>query len=105
MIRIHQDTKTGAREVPFFGEIREIFTQIINSRRIGGQSVNLGDLVFGNLGHYQGRIVSSIRRSGVVQWAKLFVNLRSSCITDAVERGYQEKTLDAMFGNSAMMGE
>ena len=36
-------------------------------------------------------------------WTKLFVNLRSSCITDFVERGYKEKTLDAIFGNSAMI--
>ena len=34
------------------------------------------------------------------QWAKLFVNLRSSCITDMVERSYTEKTLDAIFGNT-----
>ncbi|GHT24535.1 hypothetical protein FACS189419_09510 [Planctomycetales bacterium] len=34
-------------------------------------------------------------------WNKLWVNLRSSCITDLSKRGYDEKTLDAIFGNSA----
>ena len=37
------------------------------------------------------------------QWEKLFTNLRSSCITDLYERGYKEKTLDAIFGNSAVI--
>jgi len=27
-------------------------------------------------------------------WVKLFINLRSSCITDFVERGYTEKALE-----------
>ena len=49
------------------------------------------------------RIISAIQAAGEEQWAKLFVNLRSSCITDMVERGYKEKTLDAIFGNSAMV--
>jgi hypothetical protein len=39
--------------------------------------------------------------SGVECWKKLFVNLRSSCITDCVEWGYSEKMMDSMFGNSA----
>ena len=41
--------------------------------------------------------------SSSVHNGKLFVNLRSSCITDFVERDYKEKTLDAIFGNSAMI--
>jgi len=45
--------------------------------------------------------VAAIRAGGVKQWEKLFVNLRSSCITDATERGYSEKMMDAMFGNTA----
>jgi len=109
VIHIHRETKTGSREVPLFGEIREIFTQINNRRPTVG---NLGtlcqptDLVFANLGNKEAirrRILAAIRASGVEQWAKLFVNLRSSCITDMVERGYKEKTLDAMFGNSAVI--
>ena len=64
------------------------------------------DLVFGKLGSvvsFRNRIISAIRAAGVEPWIKLFVNLRSSCITDFVERGYQEKTLDAIFGNSAVV--
>ena len=59
------------------------------------------DLVFGKLGNFYHRIVARIGASGVVRWTKLFTNLRSSCITDMVERRYSEKMLDAMFGNSA----
>ena len=97
-IRIHPATKTGARAVPLFGEVREIFERIL---------VNLGknfvpsDLVFVNLGNFWRRVVVAIAVAGVEKWVKLFVNLRSSCITDMVERRYSEKMLDAMFGNSA----
>ena len=98
VIQIHPDTKTGAREVPFLGEIREIFDRIVVNL---GKNFEPADLVFGTLGNFRYRFVSAIRASGVEQWEKLFVNLRSSCITDFVERGYQEKTLDAIFGNSS----
>ena len=94
VIRIHRDTKTGAREVPLFGEIREIFVRLASGKQPS-------DLVFGNLGFFRKRIIAAIRASGMEQWAKLFVNLRSSRITDAVECGYSEKTLDAIFGNTA----
>jgi len=98
VIRIHRDTKTGAREVPLFGEIREIVDRI----RVGlGDDFSPGDFVFVNFGDFRWRILRAIRVSGVQRWEKLFVNLRSSCITDMAERGYSEKTLDAMFGNSA----
>ena len=98
VILIHQDTKTGAREVPLFGEIREI----VNRIQAGlGENYKSSDLVFGNLGDFRKRIISAIRSSGVEQWCKLFINLRSSCITDFLERGYTEKALDSVFGNSA----
>jgi len=102
-ILIHRDTKTGAREVPLFGEIREIFDRI---KADFGKDFKPSDLVFIRLGSVMSirqRIFSAIRAAGVEQWVKLFVNLRSSCITDMVERGYMEKTLDAIFGNSAMV--
>jgi len=113
VIRIHQDTKTGAREVPLFGEIREIFDRIVvNLGKISVPADSPGEnysadsqaLVFGKLGNrgtIHNRILAVIRASGVPVWLKLFVNLRSSCITDLVGRGYSEKTLDAIFGNSA----
>ena len=99
-ILIHRDTKTGAREVPLFGEIREIFDRIQAGL---GKDFKPSDLVFGNLGSFRMRIFVAIRAGGVEQWPKLFVNLRSSCITDMVERGYTEKTLDAIFGNSSVI--
>jgi len=103
VILIHKDTKTGAREVPLFGEIREILDRIVANL---DKSFVPTDLVFGNVGSFSSfrhRFSETIRRSGVERWEKLFVNLRSSCITDFVERGYQEKTLDAIFGNSAVV--
>ena len=99
VIRIHEDTKTGAREVPLFGEIREIFDRIVAA----AQPSESSGRIFVNLGDFRPRIVSAIRAGGVEQWSKLFVNLRSSCITDMVERRYSEKMLDSMFGNSAVV--
>jgi hypothetical protein len=95
VIKIHQDTKTGAREVPLFREIKEVF------RRLSGTP---GDLIFsGNLvkewGQWQ-MLACTIERVGLTRWPKFFVNCRSSCITDLSEMGYSEKTLDSIFGNS-----
>ena len=98
VIHIHKDTKTGARDVPFFGEIREIFERLTQA---GLSKCNPADLVFGDLGSFRKRILAVIRASGVKRWEKLFINLRSSCITDMSEQGYSEKMLDSMFGNSA----
>jgi site-specific recombinase XerD len=101
-IRIHHDTKTGARAVPLFGEVREIFDRIVNLRKSSG-IFSPAELVFVNLGDFFHRIGQAIVLSGVERWSKLFVNLRSSCITDLSERGYSEKTMDAIFGNSALV--
>ncbi|MDR0522273.1 MAG: hypothetical protein LBH00_10535 [Planctomycetaceae bacterium] len=93
VIRIHKDTKTGAREVPLFGEIREIF------ERLSGKP---DDLIFHcRVSCLRLRIVLAIRQAGVPVWTKLFVNLRSSCITDLDERRYSDVTMNAIFGNSA----
>jgi site-specific recombinase XerC len=100
VIRIHPETKTGSREVPLFGEIREILSRLVN---LGKEPADSSRLIFGDLGDFRRRIISAIRAAGVERWTKLFVNLRSSCITDFVERGYQEKTLDAIFGNSSVI--
>ena len=110
-IRIHQDTKTGARVVPLFGEVREILDRVYERRenvKVPAQFscpnhpiYRSSDLVFPNLGNFWRRIVVAIAAAGVEKWEKLFVNLRSSCITDMAECRYSEKMLDAMFGNSA----
>jgi hypothetical protein len=98
VIQIHRDTKTGAREVPLFGEIRAIVARIQADL---GENFSPAAIIFGNLGNFRCRILAAIAASGVERWVKLFVNLRSSCITDMVEHGYTEKTLDSIFGNSA----
>jgi site-specific recombinase XerC len=100
VIRVHKNTKTGAREVPFFCEIRKIFDRIV---AVQGKDFKPSALVFPKQGGFRKRIVVAIQASGVKQWAKLFVNLRSSCTTDLDERGYPEKTMDAIFGNSAVV--
>ena len=94
VVRVSCDTKTGFREVPVLREVREFF-----SRLPGGSE----DLVFG--GHsrtwYRDFFLRALDRSGVERWEKLWINLRSSCITDFSRMGYDEKTLDSIFGNTA----
>jgi site-specific recombinase XerD len=96
VITIHDDTKTGWREVPLFGEIREVFN------RLSGSS---DEYVFPRervTNWYSWGMLSGVlAKAGIEQYPKLFVNLRSSCITDLDALGYSEKTLDAIFGNSA----
>jgi hypothetical protein len=95
LIKIHKETKTGARDVPLFREVREVFN------RLSGQP---DDLIFSGLllkdwGPWT-MLANTIERASLTRWPKLFVNLRSSCITDLCDFGYSEKTLDAIFGNS-----
>jgi site-specific recombinase XerD len=96
VIRISEDTKTGFREVPFLNEIKEVFQRLHGSP---------DDFVFpaefrSDAGSWF--ILSKIiKRAGITRWDKLFVNMRSSFITDMVALGYDEKTLDSIFGNSA----
>jgi hypothetical protein len=98
VIRIDSATKTGSRDVPFFEEIREIFV------RLQGDP---DELVFPKVsrGFPREILKCAIMSAGVERWPKLFINLRSSCITDFVTIGYTEKALDSMFGNSARIGE
>jgi len=46
-------------------------------------------------------LVRAIHRSGVPQWEKLWINLRSSFVTDLARMGYDERTMDSIIGNSA----
>jgi hypothetical protein len=97
VIRIPKDTKTGFREVPLFREVLEVF------ERLEGKP---DELIF-DKGYFKKscwyRFVRAIARSDEVRWSKLWINCRSSCITDLDELGYSEKTLDAIFGNSALI--
>jgi site-specific recombinase XerD len=96
VIVVHEDTKTGSREVPLFREVKEVF------ERLSGAS---DELVFPSQYEsqwYSWQMLSdTLERAGVARWQKLYVNMRSSCITDLDALGYSEKTLDAIFGNSA----
>jgi hypothetical protein len=96
VIRVHEETKTGSREVPLFKEVRQVF------ERLSGAP---DEFVFP--GPYSAEwypwcmLSDTIERANLERWQKLFINMRSSCITDLDDLGYSEKTLDAIFGNSA----
>jgi site-specific recombinase XerD len=96
IIVVHEDTKTGFREVPLFREVKEVFN------RLSGVP---DELVFSSQYSeqwYSWQMLADIlERAGIDRWQKLYVNMRSSCITDLDALGYSEKTLDAIFGNSA----
>jgi site-specific recombinase XerD len=96
IIIVHEDTKTGFREVPLFREVKEVF------ERLSGRS---DELVFPRQYSEQWyswqMLADTLERAGMERWPKLYVNMRSSCITDLDALGYSEKTLDAIFGNSA----
>jgi integrase len=96
LICISRDTKTGYREIPFFREVRDVFL------RLTGKP---DDFVFEGWTRRMSYSVleSALKRSGIPQWEKLFINLRSSFITDLHKMGYDEKTLDAICGNSALV--
>jgi hypothetical protein len=95
---VNPETKTGRREVPFFFELHQVFERLKQGR-------SKEDYVFSRSyirhGNYRHRILSAIVRSGEKKWEKLFINLRSSCITDFVMLGCNDKTLDSIFGNSS----
>jgi hypothetical protein len=96
VIKIHEDTKTGSREVPLFREIKEIFS------RLSGEPDELIFTGRRNSAWYPWQMLSdTLLRCGLKRWDKLYNNMRSSCITDLDGIGYPEKVLDAVFGNSA----
>jgi hypothetical protein len=95
LIKIHKDTKTGARDVPLFREVKEVF-QCLSGKP--------DDLIFPehlctDWGPWT-MLANILEQNNIDRWSKLFVNMRSSCITDIDGMGYSEKTLDAIFGNS-----
>jgi len=94
VIRVADDTKTGFREVPLFPEIRVVFNRLTS---------NSDDFIFSGRSRswFRKILERSIRRSGVQQWEKLWINLRSSFVTDLARMGYDERTMDSIVGNSA----
>jgi hypothetical protein len=94
IFRVPDDTKTGFREIPIFPDVREIFN------RLSGKP---DELIFGSRskGWYRSCFLRAVSRSGVGQWEKLWINMRSSFVTDLARMGYDEKTMDAIIGNTA----
>ena len=80
--------------MPLFPEIRAAFKHL---------SGNPDDLIFPNLSRnwFRNFLTQAIRKSGVKQWNKLWINLRSSFVTDLARMGYDERTMDAIIGNTA----
>jgi hypothetical protein len=97
LIKIHKDTKTGARDVPLFREVKEVFSLL---QRSGSSDELIFSEFLSKCCQPWVMLAETLERIGLTRWPKLFVNLRSSCITDLADMGYSEKTLDAIFGNS-----
>ncbi len=96
-IRIHEDTKTGARFVPLFAEIREIFERLAadhspDERIFAPKYAN---------GFATKFLLRAMKLANIPRWPKLWINLRSTRITELMVAGTREKTLDNIFGNSA----
>ena len=94
IFRVPDNTKTGFREVPIFPEVRAIFN------RLSGKP---DELVFESRKKwwYRNFFERAIHHAGVTQWEKLWINMRSSFVTDLARMGYDEKTMDAIIGNTA----
>lgn len=94
---VHDETKTGRREVPFFRELRPHFERMKAEHpdeeyvfsRVSVRNANL-----------RRRFMKRLERRGIERWPRLFNNLRASCVTEYDEMGFNEKTLDSIFGNT-----
>lgn len=102
---VHEDTKTGQRLVPYLHEIRAIMDRL----RVGKRD---DEKIFDSKGcasWCRFAVLRSAHLAGLTEsarmspWPKLFVNCRSSCITEYENLGYDSKTLDRMFGNSSQV--
>ena len=94
---VHDNPKTGRREVPFFHELRPDFEILKHNR---GKS----DPVFSRPLTHQNNLrtcfLRLIAKAGFEPWPRLFNNLRASRVTELDEQGFNEKTLDSIFGNT-----
>ncbi|MGL6193901.1 MAG: tyrosine-type recombinase/integrase [Thermoguttaceae bacterium] len=92
-IRVDSETKTGTRRVPILPEVKA---------ELSGIDLKSRDLVFPGRSKnwFRSVVIRAILQSGERLWPKLFVNCRSSLITDLDEMNYSSRCLDAFFGNS-----
>ncbi len=94
---VHDNSKTGRREVPFFHELRPDFKMLQQNR-------NRDDFVFSRqmvcAVNLRSRFLTILNRAAVEPWPRLFNNLRASRITELDEQGFTAKTLDSIFGNT-----
>ncbi|GHT36334.1 hypothetical protein FACS189427_07740 [Planctomycetales bacterium] len=97
--------KTGSRRVPVFSEFVPYLTELQQHRKEGQEYLfekyrqvkTSGKIKFVNIGAL---IRKKMKRAGVPFWEKLFINLRSSCMTDKERLGWSRSLMDAVFGNS-----
>lgn len=94
---VHENTKTGRREVPFFHELREMFYSL-KERNRKDEYVFPRSMV--SKWGLTSRYVGALERGKIERWPRLFNNLRASCVTEYDELGFTEKTLDSIFGNT-----
>lgn len=90
--------KTGGRIVPLFADLKPELERL---RAVSGT----GEYLFPKLrGKSQGYASDCVRYLLTVlktdSWPKLFNSLRASCITDYIQAGVPNDTLDAIFGNT-----
>ncbi len=94
---VHDNSKTGRREVPFFHQLRPDF-EILKHKKGKDDFVFSRQIVVAE--NLRSRFETLIRRAGFEPWPRLFNNLRASRVTELDEEGYNAKTLDSIFGNT-----
>ncbi|MDR1480438.1 MAG: hypothetical protein LBJ00_16005 [Planctomycetaceae bacterium] len=95
--KVPKTGKTGVRKVPFFEELRPHFMSIYSAKQPNQE------YVFERYRKHVNpapEIQKKMRKKGLPIWEKFFVNLRSSCITDKEYKGWNEATMNAVFGNT-----
>ncbi len=94
--------KTGLRYCPIYPELRSLLEAAFNEapegslyciRRYRGSEANL-----------RTQFIRILARAGIVQWPKLFVNLRASCRTDLQEK-FPDHVINSWLGHSGRIAE
>lgn len=94
---IDEKTKTGARRVPLFPEIRRELERYRAATGLESGLVFPKLLTKRNIGT---KLRKRLKKMGEPVWPKIFVNLRASLITDLVAMALPEATISAWVGNS-----
>jgi integrase len=97
---IHESAKTGYRKVPLFVEIQPYFEKYVAQLPPDREYLFEHYRNHANLGMVLRR---AVKAAGLKPWNKIFVNLRSSCITDKDRLNWSEETQNKVFGNSKII--